>query len=89
VRVHVFRERGPPGSNFASMVDRLGSDGPITGVSMPARKQPYAGLWPQPAAVSFDFVKQLWAEQHIAVLCAGKSYVLWTQTESTETSLWE
>src|SRR6266478_7617987 len=35
VRVHDLLESGPLGGSFAGMVDRLGSDGTITGVSMP------------------------------------------------------
>src|SRR5208337_713323 len=70
VRVHVFRERGPPGGSFASMVDHLRSDGAITGSIMIAREQPHAGLSPQAAPVSLKFVEQLWAEQHIAVFAA-------------------
>src|SRR6266704_3588562 len=70
VRVYGFRESGPSSSSFTGMVDRLGSDGPITGVSMPARKQPDTGLSAQPVPVLPEFVKQLWAEQHISVSAA-------------------
>ena len=70
VRVHIFRKRGPPGGSFASMVDHLRSDGEIAGMTMPAREQPYAGLSPQAAPVSLEFVEQFWAEQHIAVFAA-------------------
>src|SRR5216684_2060067 len=52
------------------MVDHLGSDGAIAGMAALARKQPYAGLSSQPVPVSPEFVEQLWAEQHIAVLAA-------------------
>src|SRR5216684_6388556 len=52
------------------MVDHLGSDGAIAGMAALARKQPYAGLTPQPVPVSPEFVEQSWTEQHIAVLAA-------------------
>src|SRR5260370_9808265 len=61
VRVYGFLESGPSSGSFTGMVDRLGSDGPITGVSMPARKQPDTGLSAQPVPVLPEFVKQLWA----------------------------
>src|SRR5258708_7078136 len=70
VRVYGFLESGPSSGSFTGMVDRLGSDGPITGVSMPARKQPDTGLSAQPVPVLPEFVKQLWAEQHISVSAA-------------------
>src|SRR5260370_35784237 len=70
VRVHIFRECGPPGGSFTSMVDHLGSDGAIAGVTMPGREQPYAGLSPQPVPVLSQFFEQLWTEQHIAVFAA-------------------
>src|SRR6266446_2573709 len=70
VRMHAVREPGPPGSSFTGMVDHLGSDGVITGTTMIAREQPYAGLSPQSVPVSPEFVEQLWAEQHIAVFAA-------------------
>src|SRR5260370_475697 len=61
---------GPPGSSFTGMVDQLGSDGAITGMTMLARKQPFAGFSSQPVPVSPEFFEQLWAEQHIAVFAA-------------------
>src|SRR5208337_5653449 len=67
VRVHRLLESGPSSSSFTGMVDRLGSDGPITGVPMLARKQPYAGLSSQPVPVLPQLVEQLGAEQHIAI----------------------
>src|SRR5713226_3253303 len=70
VRMHAVREAGPPRSSFTGMVDHLGSDGAIAGMTMLARKQPYAGFSPQPVPVSPEFVEQLWAEQHIAVFAA-------------------
>ena len=54
-----------------------------------AGKEPFAGFSSQPTPVLAQLFKQLGAEHDVAVLCAGKSYVLWTQTESTEASLWE
>ena len=39
-------------------------------LTMPAREQPYAGLSPQAAPVSLEFVEQFLAEQHIAVFAA-------------------
>jgi len=66
VRMHAVREPGPPGSSSTGMVDHLASDGAITGMSMPAREQPYAGF-SQSVPVSPEFVEQLGAEQHIAV----------------------
>jgi hypothetical protein len=65
--MHAFLESGPPGGSFTGMVDQLGSDGAITGMTTPAWKQPYTGLSSQPVPVSSEFVEQLWAEQHIPV----------------------
>jgi len=70
VRVHDLMESSPSSSSFTGMVDRLGSDGPITGVSMPARKQPYAGLSSQSVPVLPEFVEQLCAEQYISISAA-------------------
>ena len=42
----------------------------IAGMTTLARKQPYAGLSPQPVPVLPEFVEQLCAEQHIAVFAA-------------------
>src|SRR5208337_843433 len=70
VRVHRLLESGPSSSSFTGMVDRLGSDGPITGVPMLARKQPYAGLSSQPVPVLPQLVEQLGAEQHISISAA-------------------
>lgn len=58
------------GSSFTSMVDHLGSDGAIAGVTMPGREQPYAGFSPQPVPVMSQFFEQLRTEQHIAVFAA-------------------
>ncbi|MGB8442666.1 MAG: hypothetical protein WCE26_24955 [Candidatus Acidiferrales bacterium] len=38
MRVHIFRECGPPGSSFTSMVDHLGSNGAIAGLTSRAMK---------------------------------------------------
>ena len=65
-----FLERGPLGGFFARMVDRLGSDGAVAGVSMSARKQPDTGLSAQPLPVLPEFVQQLWTEQHIPIFAA-------------------
>src|SRR5713226_10241278 len=70
VRVYGFLKGGPPGGSFTGMVDHLGSDGAIAGMTTLARKQPYAGFSPQPVPVLPEFVEQLWAEQHIAVFAA-------------------
>ena len=70
VRMHAFREAGPPRGTFAGMVDHLGSDGAIAGMITLARKQPYARLSSQPVPVLPEFVEQLWAEQHIAIFAA-------------------
>src|SRR5260370_31889912 len=70
VRMHAVRETGPPGSLFTGMVDHLGSDGAITGMTALARKQPFAGFSSQPVPVLPEFVEQLGAEQHIAVFAA-------------------
>src|SRR6266481_321697 len=70
VRMHAFLEARPSGGSFAGMVDDLGSDGAITGMTTLARKQPYTGLSPQPVPVLPEFFEQLWAEQHIAVFAA-------------------
>src|SRR5436190_16909861 len=66
--VHVFLEARPLGGFFASVPDHLGVDRGITGMPAVAWKQPYAGLSPQAAPVSFEFVEQLWAEQNILSL---------------------
>ena len=65
--VHVFLEARSLGGFFASVPDHLGVDRGITGVPAVAWKQPYAGLSPQAAPVSLEFVEQFWAEQNIAV----------------------
>lgn len=70
VRVYGFWESGATSSSLAGMVDRFGSDGPITGVSMPARKQPHTALSSQAAPVLAQFFEQLGAEQHISVSAA-------------------
>src|SRR5467141_2254862 len=73
VGMHAFLECGPPGGSFTGMGGQLGSDGAITGMTMPAkkqRKQPYTGLSSQPVPVSSEFVEQLRAEQHIPVFAA-------------------
>ncbi len=67
VRVYGFLESGATSSSLTGVVDRLGSDGPITGVSMPARKQPHTALSSQAAPVLAQFLEQLGAEQHISV----------------------
>src|SRR6266851_7151206 len=68
--MHAFLEARPSGGSFAGMVDHLGRDRAITGVTVLARKQPYAGLPPQPVPVLAEFVEQLLAEQHIPVFAA-------------------
>src|SRR5438034_3231197 len=65
--VHVFLEARLLGGFFASVPDHLGGDRPITGMPAVAWKQPCAGLSPQAAPVSLEFVEQFWAEQNIAV----------------------
>src|SRR5260370_13923448 len=70
VRVYGFLESGPSSGSFTGMVDRLGRDGPITGVSIPARKQPDTGLSAQPVPVLAELVEQLWTEQHIPISAA-------------------
>src|ERR1700730_16917932 len=65
--VHVFLEARSLGGFFASVPDHLGVDRGITGMPAVAWKQPYAGLSPQAAPVSLEFVEQFWAEQNIAV----------------------
>jgi len=65
--VHVFLEARSLGGFFASVPHHLGVDRGITGMPAVAWKQPYAGLSPQAAPVSFEFVEQLWAEQNIAI----------------------
>src|SRR5258708_2093475 len=67
VRMHTVRKAGPPRSSFASMVDHLGSDGLIAGMTTITRKQPHARFSSQPVPVLPEFVEQLCAEQHIAV----------------------
>ena len=67
VRVDDFLEGGLLSRTFAGMVDRLGRDGSITGVSIPARKQPYAGLASQPAPVLTEFIEQHRTEHHVPV----------------------
>jgi hypothetical protein len=52
------------------MVDHLGSDGEITGMTALARKQPYTGLSSQTVPVLAEFFEQLWAEQDIPVFSA-------------------
>src|SRR6267143_6503816 len=70
VRMHTVRKAGPPRSSFASMVDHLGSDGVIAGMTTLARKQPHARFSSQPLPVLPEFVEQLCAEQYIAVFAA-------------------
>src|SRR5216683_7392453 len=65
--VHLFLEARSLGGFFASVPDHLGIDRGITGMPAVTWKQPYAGLSPQAAPVSLEFVEQLWAEQNIAV----------------------
>src|SRR5271166_5779249 len=67
VRVHDFLEGGLLSCTFAGMVDRLGRDGPITGVSILARKQPYAGLASQPPPVLTEFIEQHRTEHYVPV----------------------
>src|SRR5260370_2933172 len=68
--MHDLLEGSPSSSSFTGLVDRLGSDGAITAVSMPARKQPYTGLSVQSAPVLPELVEQLWTEQHIPISAA-------------------
>src|SRR5271167_3373030 len=68
--VHVFLEARSLGGFLASVPDHLGVDRRITGMPAVAWKQPYAGLSPQAAPVSLEFVEQLWAEQHIPVFAS-------------------
>src|SRR5712692_7475352 len=70
VWVNDFLEGGILSRSFAGMVDRLGRDGPITGVSISARKQPYAELASQPAPVLAEFVEQHWTEHHVSVFAS-------------------
>src|SRR5260370_37278048 len=70
VRMHTVRKAGPPRSSFASMVDHLGSDGLIAGMTTLAREQPYARFSSQPVPVLPEFVEQPGAEQYIAVFAA-------------------
>src|SRR5208283_1811417 len=70
VWVHDFLEGGLLSRSFAGMVDRLGRDRPITGVSIPARKQPHAGLSSQPAPVLAEFSEQHWAEHYVPVFAS-------------------
>src|SRR5580704_10834920 len=70
VRVDPFFDARSLGGSFAGMVDSLGRDGPITGASMPARKQPFTGLSSQPAPVLAEFVEQHGTEHYVPVLAA-------------------
>src|SRR5882672_11508832 len=70
VRMYIIRKAGPPCSSFASLVDHLGSDGPIAGMITLAGKQPHARFSSQPLPVLPEFVEQLCTEQHIAVFAA-------------------
>jgi hypothetical protein len=70
VRVDDFLEGGLLDRTFAGMVDRLGRDGPIAGVSIPARKQPYAGLASQPTPVLTEFSEQHRTEHYVPVSAA-------------------
>src|SRR3984893_4860548 len=70
VRVYGFRESGPSSGSFTGLVDHLGSDGLIAGMTTLARKQPHARFSSQPLPVLPEFVEQLCAEQHIAVFAA-------------------
>src|SRR5207253_9364398 len=65
--VHLFLEARLLGGFLASVPDRLGGDRPITGMPAVAWKQPCAGLSPQAAPVSLEFVEQFWAQQNVAV----------------------
>src|ERR1700756_195892 len=67
VRMNTFLEARSLGGFLASVPDHLGVDRRITGMPAVAWKQPYAGLSPQAAPVSLEFVEQSWAEQNIAV----------------------
>src|SRR5229473_7201200 len=60
MRMHTIRKASPPRSSFASMVDHLGSDGLIAGMTTLARKQPHARFSSQPVPVLPEFVEQLW-----------------------------
>src|SRR6266481_7098198 len=65
--MYIVRKARPPRSSIASLVDHLGSDGVIAGVTTITRKQPHARFSSQPVPVLPEFVEQLCAEQHIAV----------------------
>src|SRR6266436_6666559 len=62
VRMHAVPEAGPSRRSFTGVVDHLGSDGVIAGVTTITRKQPHAGFSSQPVPVLPEFVEQLWAE---------------------------
>src|ERR1700680_1201050 len=70
VRMHTVRKAGPPRSSFASLVDHLGSDGLIAGMTPLARKQPHAWFSSQPLPVLPELVEQLCAETPLAVFAA-------------------
>src|ERR1700674_1060099 len=70
VRMHTIRKASPPRSSSASLVDHLGSDGLIAGMTTLARKHPYARFSSQPVPMLPEFVEQLGAEEHIAVFAA-------------------
>src|SRR6202022_1296531 len=70
VRMHIVRKAGLARSSFASMVDHLGGDGVIAGMTTLAREQPYARFSSQPVPVLPEFVEQPCAEQYIAVFAA-------------------
>src|SRR5437660_9886675 len=74
--VHVFLQARSLGGFFASVPDHLGVDRGITGMPAVAWKQPYAGLSPQAAPVSFEFVEQPWAEQNIAIFTTFTALVV-------------
>src|SRR6266481_7416616 len=68
--MYIVRKASPPRSSFASLVDHLGSDGVIAGMTTITRKQPHARFSSQPLPVLPEFVEQPGAEQHIAVFAA-------------------
>src|SRR5882672_2072535 len=68
--MHAVPQASPPRSSFASLVDHLGSDGLIAGMTTLAGEQPHARFSSQPVPVLPEFVEQLCAEQHIAVFAA-------------------
>jgi hypothetical protein len=85
--MNVFLEAGALGGFLTCVPNGFRIDRPI--LTIVAGEQPGAGYAMVETPMGAECREQLGAEHDIAILCAGKSYALWTQTEVTEAGPWE